>query len=732
MKLNNTTKLVFSIILLASLPLSFSQELSPKKALPKSPAAESELKDSSSAQKISLDVKGMDVVDVLKILADQGNLSLSISGNVKGRVTLFLKEIDIWDVLDIVVVSSDLAYDTRGEIIYVMTEKDYELKYGKRYWDQRKMEVFDLTYAKATKVGSILSQIASKIGKVVVEEATNNVIVVDIPETVIQMRSIVRKLDKPTQIRVFDLDYITAAKIGENINPMLSQEVGVLKIDEVSNKVMVTDYPDKIKDIEKMVTAFDEKPLQVLIDSKIIEIKPDKKFYSGVDWDYWIRTYFRVQGTLTIPVPSGSNPASFGTVGTGTPSESGQYKGILDFLDIFGTTDVLASPRILALNNQEAKILVGTKEVYITSSTSQAGESTVTSQSVNFVDVGVKLYVTPTINRAGYITLKIRPEISSAQSEDITSEGQISEIPVVTTSEAETTVLVKDGVDIIIGGLKKITHEKEIKQVPILGSIPFFGVFFRSEKNELSKSELVIVLTPHIISGDKGIEVELGEKREEGIGRASGESDVLRLFDQKKADVVEKVKKPKKKKPKPEKISKKKAPPEQPKPTVLFKPPQVKKEERPLPVLPVKESQIVKPEIKEVKAAKPKPIAKPQPVKPAKEVKKAEIPKRNIFNPTAKPKPAKNDYYQEVVERISEVISSYPSSKDLGPGEVKVSFTISKQGYLLKGPEVVSSQGAEDLNFRAKEIIRYAAPFPPFPVSKDQDQETFQIRLVFD
>jgi Flp pilus assembly secretin CpaC len=157
----------------------------------------------------------------------------------------------------------------------------------------------------------------------------------------------------------------------------------------------------------------------------------------------------------------------------------------------------------MVLNNQEAKIHVGVKDAYITSTTSQSGTGTaVTSQSVNFVDTGIQLYVTPTINRDGFVTMKIKPEISDSVRTNITSEGQITQIPIVSTSEAETTVMVKDGVTIIIGGLRKDKREKTVRKIPLLGDIPGIGFLFRSTSDSLTKSDLVILLTPHIISGE--------------------------------------------------------------------------------------------------------------------------------------------------------------------------------------------------------------------------------------
>jgi len=463
---------------------------------------------------ISLDVKNMDIVDVLKLLTDQGGFNLSISEGAKGRVTLFLKDVNVEDALEIALVSANLAYDKTGNVINVMSDHEYEVKYGKKYTDKREAQVFPLKYAKALAVREALAQMISSVGKVVVDAPTNTLVVIDTPQNIIAAQKVIETLDRPLQSETFELDYLAVKDLEPKLKDILSVGVSQVNFDEASNRLVVTDYPEKIKTLENIIKAMDQKPRQVLIDAKIVEITPSHEFDSGVNWEYWISKYFDVKGGFAMPTPSSgvADMVSLGTVRTGTPASVGQYTGIMNFLETFGETKILSSPRILALNNKEAKILVGTKEVYITSATSQNTTGAVTSDTVNFVDVGVKLYVTPTINKEGYITLKIKPEISSSETENITSQNQVSQIPVVTTSEAETTVIVKDGVSIIMGGLRKITHTKTRNQVPVLGSIPGLGLLFQSRKDLYQKDELVIVLTPHIISGDQSIEQELKGK----------------------------------------------------------------------------------------------------------------------------------------------------------------------------------------------------------------------------
>jgi len=483
--------------MLMMLSLLFAQSGLAQGGVSPAPSGQSPGLKPDSQKKISLDIKGMDIVDVLKMLATESGINIVIGKNVTGRVTLLLKNVNVSDAFDIIVLANDLAYERKGDIVNVMTQKDYEALYGSRFQDKKLAKIINLKYAKAGNLANPLNQIKSNIGKIVSDEISNTLVLIDTPEKIREMEDFIKSIDLPVQTRVLALNYASAEKLGVKLQEVITKGVGSIKIDERTNKIAVTDYPKKLEEIAGVISAFDEKPAQVLIDAQIIEITPSDKFEMGVDWNYWIEKNLKV--TAALPIGTGSRLL----VGTPAvnPAEPGQYKGVLDLLRTIGDTQILSSPRIMALNNQEAKILVGTKDAYITSTTSQAGSgTTVTSQSVNFVDVGIKLYVTPTINRDGFVTMRIRPEISSATRTDITSEGQITQIPIVTTSEAETSVLIKDGVTILIGGLRKDKISKTVKKIPVLGDIPLIGFFLRSTSSEVTKTELVILLTPHIMS----------------------------------------------------------------------------------------------------------------------------------------------------------------------------------------------------------------------------------------
>ena len=170
-------------------------------------------------------------------------------------------------------------------------------------------------------------------------------------------------------------------------------------------------------------------------------------------------------------------------------------------------TKILSNPRILVTNNEEAKIHIGDTVPYIISTTSGIGNNAITSEDVRFIDVGLKLNLTPTINDDGYVTIRLRPEISTIVG---TVDSQGGGIPQVNKTEVETTVMVENGNTIIMGGLKKDDKVHTKKGLPVLMDLPLLGPLFGRTSDTITSTEIVIFLTPHIVGGHEDIDMRYG------------------------------------------------------------------------------------------------------------------------------------------------------------------------------------------------------------------------------
>lgn len=471
--------------------------------------------------KISLDLKGMDILDVLKILSMRSGLNIVAGRNVTGRVTLFLKDVNVMDALEIILVANNLAYERRADIINVMTDRDYEMLYGDKFYDKKKVKVIKLEYAKAAEISKALTQIKTNLGKIVVDEASNIIVVMDVPHRIVEMEEVVRQMDVPITTKVFSLNYAVAEKILPKVTEMLTKTIGTARIDERTNKIVVTDLPEKVEEIGKLIMAFDQRDLQVLIETSILEVELTNKFQMGIDWEYiFSQTRVSMKQDLDLGLSKGHS-LKLGTAVWGlSPSEKGDFSALIDLLKTVGKVNTLSAPKITAVNNQESKILVGTRQPYATQNVVASDGTSTTSYQITFVDVGIKLYVTPTINEDNFVTLKIRPEVSSTGTPYKYGSPEI-EVPVVSTTEAETTVMVRDGATIIIAGLIEDKEDRTDKKLPILGDIPILGYLFRSVDDTKSKKEKVILLTPHIVTGETSFTEIPTAERKRAISKAS-------------------------------------------------------------------------------------------------------------------------------------------------------------------------------------------------------------------
>ena len=136
---------------------------------------------------ISLEFRSTDASDVLKYLAQKAELNMSISNNVAGRVSLFVNNVPIRDIFDIVLRSNNLAYEKRGELYYVMTEAEYKDLHGERFADTRVVKTFRLQYAMPEMAFNLLDALKSSIGRLLVDENSGTIMIVDTREKVIEM-----------------------------------------------------------------------------------------------------------------------------------------------------------------------------------------------------------------------------------------------------------------------------------------------------------------------------------------------------------------------------------------------------------------------------------------------------------------------------------------------------------------------------------------------------------------
>jgi type II secretory pathway component GspD/PulD (secretin) len=332
--------------------------------------------------------------------------------------------------------------------------------------------------------------------------------------------------------KVFTLYYINAAEVKTLITPLLSESGKVTSttaagVDTEAGKggdttsmrdtVIVYDFPERLDRIGQMIKEIDVRPQQILIEVTILTAKLTETTQFGIDWT-------KICGMAITTPPSVGNPVGMsirlasgitaGTTGGLTVNLTNEeiVASITALEDVVDTT-VLANPKIMALNKQAGYINIGNKTGY-TESTTQS--STGTTSSVAFLDSGTILKFRPFICDDGYVRMEINPEESTATT--TIPPGSSTVIPSKTLTQVMTNIMVKDGRTIIIGGLFKEDLTNTDSQVPMVGDLPIVGALFKKTKDANIRTELIILITPHIINEPEQLASE-SEKKQQDIDR---------------------------------------------------------------------------------------------------------------------------------------------------------------------------------------------------------------------
>lgn len=400
------------------------------------------------------------------------------------------------------------------------------------------IDIVPLEYASANEVVRVLSSLQQKSAKGAAEqqvrlasdERTNSILLSGERTVRARMRVIIEQLDTQhdsggnTQVI-----YLKYAKAGELVkvltgvsdtlkNPKAAAKTAAkslisIQADEASNALIITAPPDLIRSLRQVIHKLDIRRAQVHVEAIIAEIRIDKAKELGVQWIFDGTP--GGQGPIGIidfggGAPIGAVAATIAAGGvpaipSGTTLALGQFNdntlnfaALIRALNSDSESNILSTPSILTLDNEEAEIIIGQNVPFVTGQYASTGSSSTSVnpfQTIKRQDVGLTLRVTPQINEGDAVQLKIEQEISginktaSAGTSDIVTNKRV----------IKTTVMVDDGQTIVLGGLMDETLDQVNQKVPLLGDIPLIGALFRSTQTTKVKRNLMIFLKPTIL-----------------------------------------------------------------------------------------------------------------------------------------------------------------------------------------------------------------------------------------
>lgn len=283
-----------------------------------------------------------------------------------------------------------------------------------------------------------------------------------------------------TELRTFKVKYSNPEDVEQILETYLSEYGSITNLAD-RKLLVVEDLPSFIVRIERLLKELDQQPKQIFIEAKILEVTLRDSESYGLDWSKLFSS-------------DGGN-GSFGTRGLSNSFSPGLFFNLvtpnvevaLDFLFDRGRLRTLSTPKLLALEDQEAEVIIGDRLGFrVTTTINQ-----VTSETIEFLESGVIMRVTPAVDGQGRILLDIHPEVSTGRVED--------GIPNQVTTEVTTQMIVEDGQTVFIGGLIRRSLDQNKSGVPVLGNIPVLGKAFSNSSVSSLNTETVVMITPYLV-----------------------------------------------------------------------------------------------------------------------------------------------------------------------------------------------------------------------------------------
>lgn len=452
---------------------------------------------------VNLDLREMDLSNFVALLARKAGINVIAGTELSGTVTASIRNVPLIQALQMVLRMHDLGVVEEEGVYRIIPYADAEAT--ERVTRMITLQNANVEEVKLTLDNILMNAPDARSISVAANPGTSVLIVSGAPKRVEELEALVQALDvaepvTPTVTEAIKLNYALPDEVAEMVKGMLSKEVGKSSVDLRGRHIVITDYPPVVEQVRQLIQNIDTPVKQVAVESMIVDAVLSDGAETGVDWVLNAVRRTNRRGEIVGSLQQGSFEADLGNVGA-----SALDAGLITFdvlTDEIGiraaiaaeanarNAEILSTPQLIIAENETGNISIVDEFPYQEITQTTQGPPVATTE---FKPIGVTLEVSPRVTHNNDIITEVQAKQSSVNG--ITETG----VPIEAKREASTTLSIRDGQTIFIGGLRRHDDRLEVNKVPVLGDIPVVNFLFRNTKGEKVNSELMIFLTCRVL-----------------------------------------------------------------------------------------------------------------------------------------------------------------------------------------------------------------------------------------
>lgn len=448
-------------------------------------------------QLVTLDFRGMDISNIVGILAEKAGINIIAGPAVQGAVTFSLRDVTLQQAIESILQSNGLGMIQERGIWRITT-------YEEAVASRRLRRIVPLLSASAIDIQATLQQVVSgpdaALMSITANETTNVIILAGPLNLINEYEDLIHELDQsepkiPTLTETVPLNYADPGDLLAIITPRMS-EAGQVSADFRSRQLILTDLPKNIELLKELIKDLDKPVKQVGIEAMIVDAILADNADTGIDWVLrLLGTHNTAVGDLSdLTLLSNFNPGVLGAqLAFATLSGDIDFRAAISAEVRSENALLLASPFIVTVENRPARIAIAEEIPYQELTQATTGPPIATTE---FKEVGTILEVTPRVTNDNHILIDLDAKQSDTKGESVTG------VPPEDKREMTTTLLLRDGQTIFIGGLRRFDDELTVRKTPILGDIPILNLLFRNQAVVHENLELMIFLTCNVLGED--------------------------------------------------------------------------------------------------------------------------------------------------------------------------------------------------------------------------------------